>query len=126
MPGRLDDGITGRIYLERVDPPSRRTACDTCRSRPALYELHWFDDSTPVRGLCQRCVDEELTTQQFDTARGMERLRASLLDAELHDDADQLAKLAEFHQEWWSLHVEPPFVAAFIARHGRRSGWGDA
>src|ERR1700722_16614619 len=126
MPGRHDDGITGRIYLERVDPPDRRTPCDTCRSRPAAYEMHWFDDSSPVRGLCQRCADEELTTQQFGTARDMERLRASLLHAELHDDADQLAKLAEFYEGVWDHYVAPPFLAGFITRHRRRHDWSDA
>ena len=90
----MDDGITGRIYLDKIEGGVRPTACDACRSRLAVYELHWFDNSHAVRGLCQRCADEELATYQFDMARGMQRERARILDAELHQSAEELTRLA--------------------------------
>jgi hypothetical protein len=119
----MDDGITGRISLEKIDTNGRPSTCDTCRTRPALYELHWFDSSAPVRGLCQRCADSEFTTYQFDMARRMPQERERILDAELHGTAEALAQLAEGYDGYYSQFVPPPFVAAFIARHYKTPDW---
>jgi hypothetical protein len=118
LPADQDDGITGHIWCTRYEPNGRVVPeCDRCSERPARFAVHWFEQDHPARNLCQRCIDEELQTYQFDAARELDRRRAELLRAERTLGRAELAELAEEQAMWWALRVTPPFVRTFIARH---------
>jgi protein-arginine kinase activator protein McsA len=121
MPNDPDDSLAYKIQLSRLGPGHEILPCDTCRSRPAAFELAWLDNSRPMRGICQHCVDEELDVRQFDTAREMSRL----LDAVRTADSEALARRAEFYEDCWKGKEMPAFIAAFVARHLRQPPWNE-
>ena len=117
-PADHDDGVTGHIWCTRYEPNAQALPeCDRCGMRPARFAVHWFEQTQPARSLCQRCIDEELSTYQFDMARDLDRRRAELLRAERTLGRAELAELAEEQAMWWALRVTPPFVRSFIARY---------
>jgi len=118
LPTDSDDGITGHIYCTRYEASAQTPpGCARCGVRPARFAIHWFERTHPVRSLCQRCIDEELNTYQFDKARDLDRHRAEILRAERTMGRAELAQLAEDQAMCWALRVTPPFIRNFIARH---------
>ena len=115
--GASQDPLPGRIFVERL--AADRPMCERCRERRAEFVIRWFEEPQPPRELCQRCIDEELTTEQFDRARSHEQWRAELADAERTLSADELSELAHKQAAWWAYATIPPYVREFIARHRR-------
>jgi hypothetical protein len=113
------ESTKGRITIGRVDPPADAGRCASCRVRPARFVVEWFTGERRPRALCQRCIDEELPTEEFDFGRMMERERSERAVAEATKTAEELARMAEWDAVWWALMPKPPFIRAFIDRHRR-------
>lgn len=117
-PTESDDGVTGRIWVTRHElGHGRAIMCERCSDRPTQYAVHWFEGEHPARSLCQRCIDEELSTSQLMQAREFDKQRGELLVAERMKSRAELAEIAEEQAMRWALKHQPPFIRAFIARY---------
>jgi hypothetical protein len=120
-PSVSDDGVVGRIRVTRYEAAQGEAPmCERCAERQARFAVHWLEGERPTRSLCQRCIDEELETYQFDEARELDRRFAEFMTAERTLTSAELAEMAEEQAMWWAVRHQPPFVREFIARHRSR------
>lgn len=120
---RTSDRSTGTFHIERLQPigvsGAETEACGRCGTRPAQYEVRWYDEARPPRALCQHCIDVEYAVDQFDAARSLGRWAEELAEMERRTGPEELSEQAHFLAVWWAFRSKPPFVREFVAKHRR-------